>query len=417
MMFIRTALAAIVALRSPHSPARAPAQNGPGDAQHLHHHAAQRLARRRRRGSRGAGRANLRLVRLRFAAETPGKTGLAHALEHMMFRGTTDISSGGLDDIVARLGAQMNGQTNYDYTEFYFEMPADKLDVALAIDADRMQHAAAARLGLGDRAQRRAQRDRRRCQFAVLQFARARASRRISRSAAGRTPLGNRNDVARATVADIARYYREWYAPNNATLVIAGDVATRDRLCRSAALLRRDSGKASADLDRGESASRRRKPRRSGVSVSVRGARLRLRDSGRHGARRTRDQYALHAHRDSVRRFIKRWSRATSRSRSRQTPTRTQGRPAARLLDPQPRAQRDRAQAAFTATIDSVLKNGFDPDLVLAAKRLTIAERLYEADSIDGIGDLAGYTYGVVRERSADEDKRLAALPVTICLQ
>ena len=48
----------------------------------------------------------------------------------------------GLDDIVARLGAQMNGQTSYDYTEFYFMMPADKLDVGLAIEADRMQHAA-----------------------------------------------------------------------------------------------------------------------------------------------------------------------------------------------------------------------------------------------------------------------------------
>ncbi|MEO6836280.1 MAG: pitrilysin family protein, partial [Candidatus Tumulicola sp.] len=74
--------------------------------------------------------------------ETAGKTGLAHALEHMMFRGTPEISAGGLDDVVARLGAQMNGETTYDYTQFYFEMPADKIDVALFIEADRMQHAA-----------------------------------------------------------------------------------------------------------------------------------------------------------------------------------------------------------------------------------------------------------------------------------
>src|SRR5215471_12353137 len=45
--------------------------------------------------------------------ETPGKTGLAHALEHMMFRGTPEISSGGIDDITARLGAQMNAETTY----------------------------------------------------------------------------------------------------------------------------------------------------------------------------------------------------------------------------------------------------------------------------------------------------------------
>ena len=51
-----------------------------------------------------------------------------------------------------------------------------------------------------------------------------------------------------------------------------------------------------------------------------------------------------------------------------------------------------------------MLQNGFDPDLVVAAKRLTIAERLYAADSIAGIGDLAGYTYGIVGEKIADED-------------
>ena len=92
----------------------------------------------------------------------------------MLFRGTPEVSSGGLDDIVARLGAQMNGETNYDYTQFYFEMPADKLDVALYLDADRMQHAALRAVRLGDRAQRRAQRNRRRRQLAVLQLARAR---------------------------------------------------------------------------------------------------------------------------------------------------------------------------------------------------------------------------------------------------
>ncbi|MFY9861324.1 MAG: pitrilysin family protein, partial [Candidatus Cybelea sp.] len=157
--------------------------------------------------------------------ETPGKTGLAHALEHMMFRGTPEISAGGLDDIVARLGAQMNGSTNYDYTQFYFEMPSDKIDVALAIDANRMQHLS---LRASDWAIER---------LAVLNeidgdasspffnlLARVRAAA-FPNQPAGRTPLGSREDVARATVADIARYYREWYAPNNATLVIAGDVS------------------------------------------------------------------------------------------------------------------------------------------------------------------------------------------------
>ncbi len=157
--------------------------------------------------------------------ETPGKTGLAHALEHMMFRGTPEISAGGLDDIVARLGAQMNGETNYDYTQFYFEMPSDKLDVALSIEADRMQHAS---LRASDWAIERnavlneLDGDASSPFFNLLALVRAAA---FPDQPAGRTPLGERGDVGDATVADIARYYREWYAPNNATLVIAGDVA------------------------------------------------------------------------------------------------------------------------------------------------------------------------------------------------
>jgi zinc protease len=72
-------------------------------------------------------------------AEHAGKTGLAHGLEHMMFRGTTDISGGGLDDIGARLGAIVNANTAEDYTHFYFVMPADRLELAVHIEADRMR--------------------------------------------------------------------------------------------------------------------------------------------------------------------------------------------------------------------------------------------------------------------------------------
>ncbi|MBV9027209.1 MAG: insulinase family protein, partial [Candidatus Eremiobacteraeota bacterium] len=157
--------------------------------------------------------------------ETPGKTGLAHALEHMLFRGTPQVSAGGLDDIIARLGARMNGETNYDYTHFYFEMPADKLDVALYVDADRMVHAA---MRASDWAVERnavlneIDGDASSPFFNLLSRVRAAA---FPGQPSGRTPLGERADVARATVADIERYYHEWYAPNNATLVVAGDVS------------------------------------------------------------------------------------------------------------------------------------------------------------------------------------------------
>lgn len=160
--------------------------------------------------------------------ETPGKTGLAHALEHMMFRGTPALSGSGLDDIPARLGAVMNANTDNDYTRYYFVVPADRLELAIRIEADRMTNLAlreadwklerGAVLGeidgdfsnpnfkLGDAIRTKA--------FAGSPFA--------------LTALGRRADVAKASVADIKRYYDEYYAPNNATLVITGDVRAGD---------------------------------------------------------------------------------------------------------------------------------------------------------------------------------------------
>ena len=70
----------------------------------------------------------------RFGAldETPGKTGLAHALEHMMFRGTPTLSAAGLDDMGARLGADVNAQTENEDTHFFFVVPADRWEAVCA---------------------------------------------------------------------------------------------------------------------------------------------------------------------------------------------------------------------------------------------------------------------------------------------
>ena len=70
----------------------------------------------------------------------------------------------------------------------------------------------------------------------------------------------------------------------------------------------------------------------------------------------------------------------------------------------------DEAIRVYQDTMAQTLATGFTPDLVEAAKRVTIAERLYSGDSIEGMAGLAGYTYGVVGERVSDEDNRLAAL-------
>jgi zinc protease len=163
----------------------------------------------------------------RFGAldETPGKTGLAHALEHMMFRGTHAISSAGLDDMNSRLGADLNAQTQNELTHYYFVVPADRVDTLLHVEADRMRNL---KLDPKDWALEKG---------AVLQewaqdhsnpifefIFSAVAGKVYPGSRLGETALGAKADIEKATVADLKRYYDAWYRPNNATLVVTGDV-------------------------------------------------------------------------------------------------------------------------------------------------------------------------------------------------
>ncbi|MBV8197741.1 MAG: insulinase family protein [Candidatus Eremiobacteraeota bacterium] len=346
--------------------------------------------------------------------ETPGKTGLAHALEHMNFRGTPQVSAGGLDDIIARLGARMNGETNYDYTHFYFEMPADKLDVALAVDADRMVHAA---MRASDWAIERnavlneIDGDVSSPFFNLLSRVRAAA---FPDQPSGRTPLGERADVARATVGDIATYYREWYAPNNATLVVAGDV-------NHAIVF------AKAQRYFGAIPAKRLPPRPNLRPIPSRGRSVEAQfpfpfeivdlaysvpgDTERGEPEISTLSTLLENERSPFYRALVESNIALAIEASADTQLRGGLLHVFIVLNPGHTATE--AQSVFASTMRFLFQNGFDSDLVVAAKRLTIAERLYAADSISSLGDLTGYTYGIVGEKLADEDARLSSLTAT----
>lgn len=343
--------------------------------------------------------------------ETPGKTGLAHALEHMMFRGTTEISAGGMDDITARLGAQMNGQTDYDYTEFMFDMPADKLNVALQIEADRMQHLAlrASEWAIERRAVLNELDGDDSSPFYNL-LARVREAA-YPGSAAGRTPAGLRSDVAAATVSDIRRYYEEWYAPNNAALVVSGDVSHAAVF----ALARRDFAAIPA----------RKLPAH--AFVHPKAATGKVVEAQFPFPFEVLDlAYAIPGDTEPGEPAVSTLATLIPNQRGPFYQALVQSNIAVELdanSDTQlrgglmhvfmvlnPGHTGAEAQRAFQAAMDRVLQTGFDPDLVAAAKRATIAERAYAADSIGGFGDLTGYTYGIVGERNHNEDDRLAAL-------
>jgi zinc protease len=166
----------------------------------------------------------------RFGAldETPGKTGLAHALEHMMFRGTHDTSSAGIDDMAARLGADVNAETENEMTHFYFVVPADRVDTIVHFEADRMRglalDPAAWNLERGAVLEEYAEKH----SNPVTSFIYEVNQRVYPGSRLGGTSLGAKADIERATVADLRRYYDAWYHPNNATLVVSGDVQAAD---------------------------------------------------------------------------------------------------------------------------------------------------------------------------------------------
>ena len=157
--------------------------------------------------------------------EGPGQTGLSHALEHMMFKGSSKLGPGEASRILRDLGADENAFTSDDYTAFYQVLARDRLPVALEMEADRM-----ATLALPEaeftreieviKEERRLRTEDKPSQKAFELFKAA-----AYPSTGYRTPtIGWMADLQRMTITDLRNWYRTWYTPNNATLVVVGDV-------------------------------------------------------------------------------------------------------------------------------------------------------------------------------------------------
>ncbi|MBC5828913.1 MAG: insulinase family protein [Candidatus Eremiobacteraeota bacterium] len=150
--------------------------------------------------------------------------GLAHATEHMLFRGTRELSAGQLADITARIGAQYNAQTANEYTLYYFKLPSAYVDVALHIEADRMTHAAIRATDW--ETERGAIKQEILAQQSVPSYA---IGVKLRESFFRGTPFANASggtvpSFNLMTSGDIRRFYEAWYHPSNATLIVAGDI-------------------------------------------------------------------------------------------------------------------------------------------------------------------------------------------------
>lgn len=157
--------------------------------------------------------------------ETPGQTGLSHALEHMMFKGSRKLGPGEASRILRDLGAEENAFTSDDYTAYYQVMSRDRLAVAFELEADRL-----ANLKLpADEFTREIEviKEERRLRTddspSALAYERFKA---MAYPASGyHTPtIGWRADLDRMHIDELRAWYHAWYAPNNATLVVVGDV-------------------------------------------------------------------------------------------------------------------------------------------------------------------------------------------------
>ncbi len=157
--------------------------------------------------------------------ESPGQTGLSHALEHMMFKGSRKLEAGEASRILRELGAEENAFTSDDYTAYYQVLARDRLAVAFELEADRLAHLTLpadefAREIEVIKEERRLRTD---DKPSALAFERFKA---MAYPASGyHTPtIGWMADLKRMSIEELRAWYQTWYAPNNATLVVVGDV-------------------------------------------------------------------------------------------------------------------------------------------------------------------------------------------------
>lgn len=164
------------------------------------------------------------------ADETEGVSGIAHFLEHLMFKGTKDIAPGDFSKIVARNGGNDNAFTSWDYTGYFQNIARDRLEMVMKMEADRMQN-----LQLTDDVvlpERDVIIEERRSRIdnnpGVLLGEQMRAALYMAHPY-GRSIIGWLNEMETLGTDDALAFYHKWYAPNNAILVVAGDI-TMDQL-------------------------------------------------------------------------------------------------------------------------------------------------------------------------------------------
>jgi len=165
--------------------------------------------------------------------EHKGRTGFAHLFEHMMFKGSEKVGPGEHFYLVFNNGGNMNGTTNNDRTNYFESLPKNQLDLGLFLESDRMRSLVITEENLDN--QRATVQEERRMGVDNQPYGKSEEMLEemlYENFAYQHSVIGSMEDLNAATVADVKEFFRIYYAPNNATLVLVGDLNTADALAR-----------------------------------------------------------------------------------------------------------------------------------------------------------------------------------------
>jgi zinc protease len=160
--------------------------------------------------------------------EVNGKTGVAHVLEHMMFKGTKTTKPGEYSEIVAAAGGRENAFTGADYTAYFQRLEKSKLPISMKMEADRMQNLVITEEEFNKEIKVVMEERRWRTDDKPKAQVNELFNSLIFRAHPyGRPIVGWMNDLENMTYKDAIEWYRMWYSPSNAILVVGGDVDTK----------------------------------------------------------------------------------------------------------------------------------------------------------------------------------------------
>jgi len=166
------------------------------------------------------------------ARETPGKSGFAHFFEHMMFQGSMHVKDEEHFKIVQGAGGQMNGTTNRDRTNYFETLPANYLETALWLEADRMGYLLDSVTQKKFEVQRSTVKNEKGERVDNVPYGKVDEIKDATLYPNGHPyswpTIGYLEDLDRVNVEDLKNFFMRWYGPNNACLVVAGDVNPAD---------------------------------------------------------------------------------------------------------------------------------------------------------------------------------------------